>query len=212
MNPAPAAHVLTGLTKLGLALRHERWLADGPRGLTPTQSQVLALLARGHGPHLGELAAELGVTAATASDSVSALAKKGLLKKTRAAGDARRLRLVLTAAGRREAERAVEWPDALLAAAGELTPAEQGLFLRLVTKLVRHLQLDGRISPARMCATCRFFRAHAHPGTDRPHHCDFVGAAFGEAELRLECAEHEAASRARRDATWDRFVSGGIPS
>ena len=42
----PEGHLLTGLAKLGLALRHEAWLTAAPRGLTPTQSQVLASLAK----------------------------------------------------------------------------------------------------------------------------------------------------------------------
>lgn len=207
--PAPERHVLTGLAKLGLALRHEAWAAAGPRGLSPTQSQVLAVLARGHGPRLGALAEELGVTDATASDSVAALVAKGLVRKTRSAADGRALRLELTAAGRREAQRASQWPDALLAAAAELDPDEQGLFLRLVTKLIRRLQLEGRIPPARMCASCRFFRPHAYPGSAQPHHCAFVDAPFGERELRLECAEHERAAPDDEQAAWDRFVSGG---
>lgn len=209
--PTPERHVLTGLAKLGLALRHEAWRAGGAHGLTPTQAQVLATLARGHGPRLAELAAELGVSAASASESVAALVARKLVRKARAASDGRALRLELSAAGRREAQRASQWPDALLAAAAELDPEEQGLFLRLVTKLIRRLQLEGRIPPARMCASCRFFRPHAHPGSPRPHHCAFVDAAFGERELRLECAEHEPAAPDAEQAAWDRFVSGGLP-
>jgi DNA-binding MarR family transcriptional regulator len=206
--PTPEGHVLTGLAKLGLALRHEAWRAGSLRGLTPTQAQVLAMLARGSGPRLAELAAELGVSAASASDSVAALVARGLVRKSRASTDGRALRLALTASGRRAAERASEWPDALLATAAELAPDEQGLLLRLLTKLIRGLQVAGRIPPARMCASCRFFRPHAHPGSPRPHHCAFVDAAFGEHELRLECAEHEHATPEVEHDTWDRFVSG----
>lgn len=209
-KPAGAERqLLTAVAKLGLALRHESWVRSAPRGLNPTQSQVLAWLARGHGPQLAELARELAVTNATASDAVSALVAKRLVRKARSDDDARALRLELTAAGKREAVRASEWPDAFLAAAGSLSEDEQGVLLRAMTKLVRRLQLEGRIPVARMCATCRFFRPHAYDDPARPHHCDFVGAAFGERGLRLECAEHDPADPEHAREAWARFAGGG---
>ncbi len=206
MSPAPSAHLLVGLTKLGLALRNEAWQRGGPRGLTPTQSQTLACLARGHAPRLGQLATELGVTPATTSEVVATLVAKGLVRKTRAAADARALALELTAAGRREAQRASQWPDAFLAAAAELSLAEQTVLLRALTKMIRRLQLEGRIPLARMCANCRFFRPNAHAGAAQPHHCDFVDAAFGDAELRLECDEYEAAGADAARLAWQSFT------
>lgn len=205
MASAPPNHLLTGLAKLGLALRHEAWQRGGPRGLTPTQSQALACLARGHAPRLGELAAELGVSDATASEVVATLADKGLVQKKRARADARALVLELSATGRREAQRASQWPDAFLAAAEELSGAEQAVLLRALTKMIRRLQLEGRIPVTRMCAGCRFFRPDVHAGP-APHHCAFVDAAFGDAELRLECTEFEAADADLARATWERFT------
>ncbi|HKO84347.1 MAG TPA: helix-turn-helix domain-containing protein, partial [Actinomycetota bacterium] len=60
--------VTTGLSKVGMALKQQAWAEAGGRGLTPTQGQALALLrASPPGLRLGELAAQLGVTAPTAS-------------------------------------------------------------------------------------------------------------------------------------------------
>jgi hypothetical protein len=57
--------VTTGLAKVGLALKQQAWAEAGGRGLTPTQGQVLALLrANPEGLRLGQLAGQLGVTAA----------------------------------------------------------------------------------------------------------------------------------------------------
>ncbi|MCY1144320.1 hypothetical protein OWR29_40535 [Actinoplanes sp. Pm04-4] len=45
-----------------------------------------------------------------------------------------------------------------------------------------------------MCLTCRFFVPEAHPESPgHPHHCNFVDAAFGDAELRVTCPDHETA-------------------
>ena len=74
--------VTIGLAKIGIALKQQAWAEAGGRGLTPTQGQVLALLrANRDGLRLRALAEQLGVTAATASDSVTALHRKGLVDK-----------------------------------------------------------------------------------------------------------------------------------
>lgn len=214
LESAPGPNLVSGLAKIGLALRHEAWRERGRSGLTPTQATILALVERrgGDGPTLGELAEELGVTAATASDSVSALAAKGLVVKERSAQDKRSLAIRLTAGGAREAKRCAEWPDALLTVVAALDAGEQAVLLRALTKMIRELQEHGRIPVARMCATCRFFRPYAHPGHERPHHCAFVDAAFGERELRLECADHESASRSESRTTWQTFIAGPAPA
>ena len=206
----PPAELATGLAKLGLALRHEAWKSGAARGLSPTQAQLLVALERAPGRRLGELAAELGLNEATTSEAVGALVAKKLARKTRARDDGRALCLAPTAAGRREARRARQWPDHFLAALDRLTPEEQGVMLRALTKVIQNLQEEGRIPVARMCASCHFFRPHAHRDPERPHHCAFVDAPFGERELRLECADHEAAPTAERDSAWRRFVAGGL--
>jgi DNA-binding MarR family transcriptional regulator len=207
----PTPQLATGLAKLGLALRHETWKRGAARGLSPTQAQLLVALERAPGRRLGELAAELGLGEATVSEACSVLVEKELATKERSDDDGRALALFPTAAGRREARRARHWPDDFLSALSGLEPEEEGVLLRALTKILRGLQEEGRIPVTRMCATCRYFRPHAHADAARPHHCAFVDAAFGERELRLECADHEAASAAENDSVWQRFVAGGSP-
>jgi DNA-binding MarR family transcriptional regulator len=206
-----AAHLVTGLVKLGLALRQEAWERTMPRGLTPTQAQALVCLRRAGLRRLGDLARELAVSEPTASEAVAVLVAKGLVSKRRCNEDGRALRLELTSAGRREAARASEWPDHFLEAAAELSAEEQRILLRSLMKIIRRLQQEGRIPIARMCATCHFFRPYVHKDARRPHHCDFVAADFGEAELRLECPDHEPLEASAAETTWRRFTSGSTP-
>lgn len=182
---SPSVLVATGLAKIGLVLRHEAWRDRGRTGLTPTQSQILVVLRARGNASLGQLAAELGVSAPTASDAVAALIAKGLVSKSRG----RTLSIRLTAAGRREAEQASRWPDVLLEAIDELSADEQAVFLRGLTKMIRRLQEQGRIPIARMCTTCSFFRPDVHSDPERPHHCAFVDAPFGDRQLRLDCRD-----------------------
>jgi DNA-binding MarR family transcriptional regulator len=203
---SPQATVATGLAKIGLVLRHHAWQDRQQSGLTPTQGQILALLrARGEQLTVGELAAGLGVTSPTVSDSLAALVAKGLARKRPSPRHPRAVAVQLTAAGRRAAERAAAWPDVLLAAVDALDPAEQAVFLRALTRIIRELQERGEIPVARMCASCRFFRPDVHANRARPHHCAFVDAPFGDRELRLDCADQEPLEPAEAAALWAAF-------
>lgn len=200
--------VTTGLAKIGIALKQQAWAEAGGRGLTPTQGQVLALLrANPNGLRLGALADQLGVTAATTSDSVTALHRKGLVTKGPTAGDGRGVVVVLTQTGSREAAAAAAWPDFLLEAVGELSDAEQATFLRALVAMIRTLQEKGRIPVARMCVSCRFFRPFRHDDAVHPHHCAFVDAPFGDGELRLDCPDHQSAPADQAAHNWQVFRS-----
>jgi DNA-binding MarR family transcriptional regulator len=191
----PAHRIATGLAKVGLALKHQAWRRAGRRGLSPTQAQILTTLRTApRGMRLAEVADRLAVTAATASEAVGALALKGLVRKARETADLRALAIRLTPAGRREAHRAAGWPDVLLEAIDALTPEEQAVFLRGLVRMIYTLQQRGQIPVAQMCVTCRFFRPHVHPDPDRPHHCTFVDAPFGDRHLRLDCPDHQPAA------------------
>ena len=198
--------VTVGLAKIGIALKQQAWAEAGGRGLTPTQGQVLALLrANPDGLRLGALAEQLGVTAATTSDSVTALQRKGLVTKEPMAGDGRGVIVLLTPTGTREAAAAAAWPDFLLEAVGELSTVEQATFLRALVSMIRTLQEKGRIPVARMCVSCRFFRPYQHDNPARPHHCAFVDAPFGDGELRLDCPDFRTAPDEQAAQTWLAF-------
>jgi DNA-binding MarR family transcriptional regulator len=198
--------VTIGLAKIGLALKQQAWAEAGGRGLTPTQGQVLALLrANPDGLRLRALAEQLGVTAATASDSVTALHRKGLVTKEATTGDGRGIVVLLTPTGIGEAAAAATWPDFLLEAVGELSAAEQATFLRALVAMIRTLQEKGRIPVARMCVSCRFFRPFQHDDPARPHHCAFVDAPFGDGELRLDCPDFQTAPADQAAQNWQVF-------
>jgi len=204
-----AERIATGLHKISLVLRHAAWQEHGRSGLTPTQAQLLSVLAAsGGGRTLSSLATELGVTAATASDSLSALERKGLVEKRRAEGDGRALAVRPTPAGRHLASRLALWPDFLLGALDELDALERELLQRALVKMIRSLQEKGRIPVARMCVGCRFFRPYVHADALAPHHCAFVDAPFGDAELRIDCADQAPLPPDEADALWRDFLAG----
>lgn len=193
INQPIAQRVITGLSKIGIALRSQSWQGAESQGLTPTQGQILALLQSSpeQGIRLSDVAKGLATSAATASDAVSSLVKKELVSRERAVDDRRAISIRLTPAGQKQAEKAASWPDFLLGAVSELSEEEQTIFFRGLTKMIRKLQEQGKIPISRLCVTCFHFRANVYDDPYRPHHCNLVDAPFGDRDLRLDCPEHQ---------------------
>ncbi len=203
-----ARRVTAGLGKIALVLRSRAWKGAAPAGVTPTQVQVLGLLCGlPDGIRLAALAQLMGVSAPTASDTVSSLVAKGLVLKEPGT-DRRSIGLRITPAGKALADRAAAWPDFLTRAVDVLESDEKTAFLRSLIRIIRSLQESGDIPAQRMCVTCRYFRPGAYPDDAGPHHCAFVDAPFGDQHLRIDCAEHEAASTAAQAENWQRFMTG----
>jgi len=197
--------IAAALSRLGLFLRSAGWQAARAKGLTPTQAEILAHLAR-RGPTRGAALAEaLGVTPATLSDSAAALVAKGLAERHPDPDDARASLLHLTADGAATLGQMPEAPSDLLAALRSIPSEDRAALLRGLVTLIRSLQEARAIPVQRMCVTCRHFRPNIHSDAVRPHHCAFVDAAFGDAGLRVDCGDHEEAEDRERARIWARF-------
>lgn len=204
--------VVTGLHKIGMAIRHASWAGGEILGLTPSQGQILQILrARvGQDTRLDDIARELAVTPATASVAVKVLVEKGMVVRQRSVTDGRAISLGLTDQGSDAARQTAGWTEFLAEAVGTLEPDEQAIFQRSIVKMIRTMQERGQIPISRMCANCQFFRPHVHETGDRPHHCMFVDAAFGDRELRLDCGDFQIADDGERDQHWRDFVRPNV--
>ena len=78
---AAERHIVTGLSKIGLALRSMMWAKGQSSGLTPTQGQILALLHQRGALRLSAIAIDLGVRQPTTTEAVNTLVRKGLVAK-----------------------------------------------------------------------------------------------------------------------------------
>lgn len=208
-TPTLARKLRDGLERLGAALRADQWEALAQTPLNPTQAQILSFLSRRGGARVGAVAAALGVSQPTATDSIGALERKGLAARRAEPQDARATTAAATARGRALAKSVESRVGATERALASLDVGEQTQLLGLVIKLIRNLQREGAIAPQRMCVACRHFRPYAHDDAAAPHHCAFVDAAFGEESLRVDCADHAAAQDA--DELWRQFSCGPPP-
>jgi DNA-binding MarR family transcriptional regulator len=196
-----------GLQRVAAALRTDDWVSARAAGVNPTQFAIMAVLeGRPNGMSVRDVALQLGVSQPSATDSISALERKGLLFKTTAPDDRRSTRVILTEHGQTSLATAHATRSVAEQASKALHPRQQQDLLVSLITMIRHLQETGVIPIQRMCVNCRYFRPYAHADAAQPHHCSFVDAAFGQHDLRVDCREHEIADPSARAATWAEFT------
>ena len=196
-----------GLSRVATAMRTEAWSSAEAIGLNPTQLQILTFLVarRRGGMRVKQIAGYLGVSQPTTTDSVNALLRKGLVEKRPDPSDARALSVATTPAGEDAVRQAGRLASASEDAIASLSRLEQQDLLMHLVKIIRGLQAAGAIPEQRMCVNCRYFRPHVYDDPKAPHHCAFVDAAFGPAELRVDCGEYETAEPEAQRAAWRLF-------
>ena len=115
--------IVTAFQRLALFWRAGQWQVAKELGLNPTQGEVLARVAA-RPERAADLAAALGISHASLSDTVSALDRKGLVRRRPDPDDGRARRVAATDAGKVMAARMPEAPAALEDAITGLAEAE----------------------------------------------------------------------------------------
>lgn len=209
MNHANAPDPLTirlreGFDRIAFVLRADLWATAGSVGLNPTQAQILGLLAsRPAGLRPKNIAAELAISAASITDTLAALQRKGLTKRVTDPADARAAIVRPTIKGQKIGAQIAQAASKVTSALAALPPAAQEALLLTQIALIRHLQSAGAIPFQRMCVSCRHFQPYAYLQTAKPHHCAFVNAPIGGRDIRLDCGEHDASDAAVQAANWE---------
>ncbi|MGE6781830.1 MarR family winged helix-turn-helix transcriptional regulator [Ensifer adhaerens] len=209
-NPTAIRHrIREGLSRIAMVLRADDWNRAKLAGINPTQLSILELLeGRKGGLSVKDVALHLAVSQPTATDSIAALERKGYVEKRPIENDKRGVRVELTIEGLSALQAGGTVEGDAEQATGMLGGQEQEELLLTLVKMIRTLQERNAIPIQRMCASCRYFAPFVHADAAKPHHCNFVDAAFGQRELRIDCRDHETADPTLRAATWNAFVEG----
>lgn len=199
--------IATGFARIATVMRSEAWEFGKLNDLTPTQCDVLALLSsRGVPLRLTVIAEQLAISLATASPAVSTLVEKGLVRKNPAIDDARAIAITLTRRGKGVAGSVAGITGAIGVAVASLKDSEKNQLLESIVKVIRHLQVDGKIPTLRMCVACKYFDANIHESDTHPHHCHFVGEPMGNQHLRMDCPEHMEAEPVVLLKNWKKYA------
>ncbi|WP_218005105.1 MarR family winged helix-turn-helix transcriptional regulator [Actinomadura macra] len=184
--------LVAALERAGHVVRTLLWRQAYANGLSPIQTQLLLhLVGKAQPPRVSDLAAEFDVSLATMSDALAALRRKELVRRDRDPGDRRSHIFVLTDSGARLADELAHWSDPVTGWLGAGPEADKAATLRFLLDLIGRLHDAGVLAVARTCVTCQFFVRNAHDDPARPHHCRLLDTPFGDAALRVDCAEHQ---------------------
>ncbi|NHQ88374.1 winged helix-turn-helix transcriptional regulator [Iodobacter sp. HSC-16F04] len=205
-TPAGSERIVSAISRIASVLRTGVWQFATAEGLNHAQVEVLEILrSRSEGVRLSWIAQQLGVTAASASDSIAALVAKGLIEKGRAVGDGRAVALRLTSAGQALALKIVDATGFALEAVGRLPPPKQEQLFSSLLALIGQLQQTERFPELRACLSCQHFAANVHANSIAPHHCRLVDAPLSVALLRLDCPEHIQAEPVIARQNWEKM-------
>lgn len=161
-------------------------------GVSPLQHQLLLRMrALDGGARGSDLATELDVSQATASEALSTLRRKDLVAKDQDPADRRNVVFSLTTDGVALCDRLTTWDVPLTASLEAVEEADKATALRVLLGLVADLHDEGVVSVARTCLTCRFF-GDGTAATGLPYRCDLLEVDFDDAHLRVDCGEHQA--------------------
>lgn len=208
ISPPLEQAIASALRRLAEYTHMTTWDKWSAQSLTPTQRKLLDLLASRRGElSLDTIISELGITPATAADSIGALEARSLVERRSSHVDGRPLGVKLSTEGRRCVTTLAKLPDPLRTAMDALDVSEQEGLYRSAMKVIRTLQEDGLMPTSRMCVRCQYFDPFRYPDSPTPHHCHLVGAPFGDRHLRLDCDEQALASPDAQEALWIRFNS-----
>jgi DNA-binding MarR family transcriptional regulator len=160
-------------------------------GVSPLQHQLLLRVRAMAGrARVSDLAVELDVSQATVSEALSTLRRKELVEKAQDPADRRNTVYSVTPAGEELHTRLMTWDGPLTRSLGSVADEDKATALRVVLGLVADLHDDGVVSVARTCLTCRFFDPDGGR-TSSPYRCTLLAVYFADAQLRVDCPEHE---------------------
>ncbi len=187
-DDAVAAKVVAALDRLGRGLRSHRQAVATRHHLTPLQLELLAAVAEAPPPEplVGALARELAVSQPTVTDSLRALADKGLLVRRPDPADRRRTVVSMTPAGSVLADQLSAADRTVRDAVAALDPGRQEEVLGALLDVIATFVDAGVIDVARTCTTCHHHRTSADGG----HHCTLLGLDLAPVELRVNCPDH----------------------
>ena len=179
------------LERLGHVTRTMLARSTYAESVSPLQYQLLVRLrSASAGPRVSDLAVELDVSQATISEALSAMRRKGLVHRRQDLVDRRSSVLSLTAEGEALCDRLDQWDGPLRQNLSGIGEHEKAVALRVMLQLIADFQRDGIINVARTCLTCRYL---SETESGERYHCTLLDVNLGDAQLRVDCSEHELA-------------------
>jgi DNA-binding MarR family transcriptional regulator len=179
------------LLRVAGAIKQITQAESGAEGLTPVQAQALLFVrhTKSFAASVGNLAAALGTTHATAVGVVNGLITHGWLRRKPSPRDRRVSLLSLTPEGETACDRLEGRAGALEEAVQMLSPETIQALERGLGAVVHGLREAGHLQVAEPCRGCRHFHENAAPAAPEPHRCNLIDTYLSEPESRRDCPD-----------------------
>ncbi len=180
------------LLRIGQATRSIALGEARELGLTPVQAQTLLFVkhTKSFATSVGQLAAHLGASHASAVGVVDGLVARGLIVREPGQRDRRVTLLRLTPAGEAVCQRLSRWGHLLAEALAGLSAQERAVLERGLGAVIWSLRAAGHLTVAEPCRGCLYFRENAAPDSAEPHYCQLIERFLSEEEARKDCPDH----------------------
>ncbi len=183
--------IAVGLERIAQVLKSLIWLESTTSGLSPIQIQFLTLLLHtSERISIGFLASHFALTSATVSDAVTALERKGLIKRERKKEDKRTVFVSLSRKGKEVARKLSGWANVLTDKISDLADVQKTTMMLGLIHIIDRFQDDGLIHQPGTCPTCKFYAQDLHE-ENRLRRCTKFTIALSDADLRIDCPEHQ---------------------
>ncbi len=182
--------IVVALERISEAFKVLLWQKGKEHGLTPLQLQVL-LFINYHTPEkckVNYLAQEFNLTKATISETIRLLTKKEFVVKQPDLKDSRSYSISLSKKGENTVKETSDFASVIEEPLHTMSVNRKENLYKDLRDIILMLSKSGVITVQRMCNSCRFFKKG-----EEQNYCLFLEKELKEADIRVDCPEHEAA-------------------
>lgn len=183
MKQLPSHHIRDLIERLARIYAADEWTDD----LNPTQWAALSYLARANrfSRSPSQVTEFMAATRGTVSQTLKALARKGLIEEIRSVTDRRWISYAVTAKGLGALDRTTVIEQALK----EMTPSDRDSIAGSLEALLRGALKARDKKPFGQCKTCRYHRKEPKGG-----YCELLNEQLAQEETLQICHEHQNAA------------------
>ena len=186
--------IVLALERVSQVFRTLLWDYGKKKKLSPIQIQFLVHISAHSKKYssVSEMARTFNLTAATVSDAIKSLEKKGLVQKIVSRRDGRKFPISLTKEGLTMANHLANWYSPMLDHIQNFPNETREAVLIFLLKLVESLKENQLLEEIKTCLSCRYLANQSDAKNNQITYCLLRKVSLNIGELRLNCPNFNA--------------------
>lgn len=186
------SNIILSLEKVYLTFRRLLWEYAKREKLSPIQIQFLihlALYSQGD-IFMTDIAREYNLTAATVSDALAVLEKKGLIKREVTEKDRRKYYIQLTEKGIKVTTKLSGWQNPLQMHLRQFPFQTREIILIFLFKFIESLKNGKLLEEAKTCLSCEYYKNNHTLNIVSQNYCLLRNVSLNISDLRINCPNY----------------------